>query len=488
MDTYMAHIDSLFPPAPPAPIKRSLTGVALQDALIRNDLMAVIRMTFTALNPGTPFSDNWHINAIAWHLDLVRRGKIKRLIIAMPPRSLKSISVSVAFPAFLHGLDPAKNIVCVSYGQDLAAKWQNDYRTVLGAPWYQRAFPGTRIGGKDAENEVLLTGRGARLATSIGGTLTGRGADIVIIDDPLKPNDAMSAPKRSAVNDWYRSTLVSRLNNKAEGAIVIVMQRLHSDDLVGHLLKTSGEDWTVLNLPAIAPADASIPIGKNRVYNRKADEVLHEARESRVILGSVERDLGAERFAAQYLQCPISPGGLRFRRAWFRYYDELPPKDGQTEIFQSWDTASKTGLSNDYSVCTTWRLSGGKYFLLDVYRAKLEFPDLKAKAIALYRAWRPNGVLIEDANVGTGLIAELRGEGISAIGVIASQSKDERAYFQTAKFQAEQVWFPKSAPWLSQFETELLEFPGGLHDDQVDSTVQMLGHQIQRVVFRWVKF
>lgn len=462
---------------------------AVLDMLLRKSFITFIRKVFMTLNPGAVFADNWHINAIAWLLELVRLGLIKRLIICMPPRHLKSISASVAFPAFVHGHDPAKHIICVSYGQDLATKQQNDYRGVLASDWYRRIFPKTRIGPKDAEAEVELAGaRGTRLATSVGGVLTGRGADIVIIDDPLKASDASSESKRAAVNDWFGSTLLSRLNDKLTGAIVIVTQRVHADDLVGPVLDASGEDWTVLELPAIAPADTMIAIGEGRVYHRAADEVLHPAREPRSVLDAIRRDLGSEAFASQYLQRPLPPGGATFLREWLTYYDELPPTTSAGRVYQSWDTASKSGALNDYSVSTTWRVVDGKYFLLDVVRAKFDYPGLKARAIEAARAWKPAAVLIEDAGVGTGLIAELRQAGISAIGVVPTEGKLARALIQTAKFESRRVLFPKRAPWLSELEAELLSFPGGRHDDQVDSITQMLGYEIRTVVIRSIRF
>ena len=260
---------------------RDRNSLMVVYALLRANLVSFIQMCFRTLNPTSRFCDNWHIVAIAWHLEQVRIGKIKRLIICMPPRSLKSISASVAFPAFIHGNDPSKHIIAVSYGQELSTKLHNDYRLILSSDWYKAIFPQTRISQhKDTENEVVLTGRGGRLATSINGVLTGRGADLIIIDDPLKPGDAMSEPKRKAVNDWFGSTLLSRLNDKANSAIVIVTQRVHADDLVGHVLETSGEDWTVLELPAIAPESQTIQIGDDRIYQRSADELLHADRES----------------------------------------------------------------------------------------------------------------------------------------------------------------------------------------------------------------
>jgi hypothetical protein len=226
-----------------SPRKLFLTACAEQalfDAVLREHFPTFIAKTFNTLNPATPYLSNWHIKAITRKLEQVRSKKIKRLMITMPPRSGKSICASIAFPAFVHGHNPACNIVCVSYGQDLAVKLQNDYRTVISSAWYRRIFPATRVGRwKDAESEIMLTGRGTRIATSIAGALTGRGADIVIIDDPLKAADAMSESKRNAVNEWFSSTLVSRLNDKMTGAIVIATQRLHANDLIGHLTEES---------------------------------------------------------------------------------------------------------------------------------------------------------------------------------------------------------------------------------------------------------
>ena len=230
------------------------------EALLRNDFRAFVHKAFATLTPGQTYVRTWHVDAIAWQLERVRRGEVRRLIINMPPRSLKSIAASVAFPAFVLGHDPSRRIICVSYSGDLAKKHSNDFRAVLESPWYRSAFPNTRIGPfKNTETEIELTARGFRLATSVGGTLTGRGGDIIVIDDPLKPDDAMSETKRSAANQWFTNTLLSRLDDKRTGAIVVVMQRVHIDDLTGFLLDQSDE-WEVLSLPAIADSDEVIPL------------------------------------------------------------------------------------------------------------------------------------------------------------------------------------------------------------------------------------
>jgi hypothetical protein len=231
----------------------------LYQALLRNDFRAFLEKSFKTLSPGNKFVWNWHIDAITWQLERARRGQNKRLIINMPPRSLKSLTASVAWPAFILGLDPSQRIICVSYSGELARKFSNDFRALINAPWYKVLFPWTRISRfKDSEVETEFTSRGFRLATSVGGTLTGRGGDIIIIDDPLKPDDIYSDAKRSAPNEWFSNTLLSRLDDKRTGAIVVVMQRVHLYDLTGFLLDQSDE-WEVLGLPAIAYADQDIP-------------------------------------------------------------------------------------------------------------------------------------------------------------------------------------------------------------------------------------
>ena len=224
---------------------------AVADELLRRDFVAFVRRTFETVVPGEELHLNWHIHAMAHVLERVRRGKIKRLIITVPPRHLKSITASVAFPAFVLGHDPTKKFVCLSYSGDLAVKHAADFRAVVNASWYRRIFPAMRISSeKNTEFETVTSRRGGRLATSVGGTLTGRGGNIFILDDPMNPKQAMSESSRKSAVQWFQNTLLSRLNLKGEDVIIVVMQRLHVDDLVGVLLEQGG--WHHLNLPAIA--------------------------------------------------------------------------------------------------------------------------------------------------------------------------------------------------------------------------------------------
>jgi hypothetical protein len=279
------------------------TGMSIsraRDEACRQDLVSFVQMCFDLLTPNKSLLMNWHIEAIAYHLEQVRVGKIKRLIINLPPRYLKSLITSVAFPAFVLGHDPTKRVIVASYVADLAVKLANDCRAIINSPRYKSTFPGLQISRwKNTETEIVTTRSGFRLATSVDGSLTGRGGDIIIIDDPLKPADASSEVKRERVNTWFKETLYSRLDDKQTGAIIIVMQRLHNDDLCGFLTR-NGHDWVVLNLPAIALQDKQIEIGAGRFHDRRVGDVLHPERESKSDLDRIRAELGEE-----HLRCPI---------------------------------------------------------------------------------------------------------------------------------------------------------------------------------------
>jgi predicted phage terminase large subunit-like protein len=448
-------------------------------AVCRSDFTTFAQKCFRSLNPGAEFQVNWHIAAMAHHLEEVRLGRIRRLIINAPPRTLKSLLASTAFPAFMLGREPTKRVIAVSYGMELTIKLANDFRAIITAPWYQDLFPGMRISRtKNTESEVVTTQSGYRLATSVDGTLTGRGGDVVIIDDPLKPGDALSDSKRRAVNDWFRNTLISRLDDKQNGAIILVMQRLHDDDLTGAILRAS-DDWTLLNLPAIAEQDEKIKIGDADQYHiRRVGDVLHAEREPRSVLDWLRAQIGAHTFAAQYQQAPVPPDGVMIKRDWVRRYDHLPAH-ASFQIFQSWDTASTTSSESDFSVCTTWVIHEKNYYLIDVVRGHFDYPTLRARAITSARACRPSRILIEDSGVGTALVTELKQAGLEAIGVKPEHDKVTRMSIQSGKFESGQIFFPTRAPWLMDLETELFAFPNGRHDDLVDSISQALAHPIE---------
>ena len=225
------------------------------------------------------------------------------------------------------GHDPTLTVVNVTYAQDLSEKFARDCRAVMTSPWYQSLFSTKLASSREPLAELATTSGGSRMATSVGGVLTGRGADVILIDDPLKPTDAMSESRRRAANDWFDSTLYSRLNDKAKGSIVIVMQRLHEDDLAGHVLRQGG--WEVVSFPAIAEGDEHFaietPFGP-REFRRPAGEALAPEREPLATLSRIRATIGEMNFASQYQQAPAPAGGAMIKAAWFRRFDlnEIP--------------------------------------------------------------------------------------------------------------------------------------------------------------------
>ena len=225
--------------------------------ILRNDFCAFLHRSFLEIE-GADFHVGWYLELLAARLEDVRSGRCKRLIINISPRHLKSFAVSVVFPAFILGHDPGKKILSVTYAQDLSDNLARKSRTLMTSPFYESLFTTRLSKGREAVADFETTAGGYRLSTSIGGVLTGRGADLIIIDDPIKADDAQSDVRRRSVNEWFANTLRSRLNNQETGAIIIVMQRLHADDLVAHVQEAEG--WEVLSLPAIAEHDETYQI------------------------------------------------------------------------------------------------------------------------------------------------------------------------------------------------------------------------------------
>jgi predicted phage terminase large subunit-like protein len=344
------------------------------------------------------------------------------------------------------------------------------------SPWYRRIFPTRLAPYRQAVQEFVTTRQGYRLATSTGGVLTGRGADFILIDDPLKPDEALSKAQRKTANDWFSHTLYSRLNDKRCGTIVIIMQRLHEDDLVGHVL--AQEPWEVVCFPAIADADEVHRIETiwgPRCFRRGQGKALHPAREPLDTLERIRRTIGEYNFAGQYQQSPAPLGGGLVKVEWFKRYREDERPERFDNIVQSWDTANKATELSDFSVCTTWGIKGKNLFLLGVFRRRLEYPALKRAVREQQNLFEANAVLIEDKASGTQLIQELIAEGCHGITRYQPDcEKIMRLHAQTAMIENGFVHIPETAPWLAEYLHEMTVFPKGKHDDQVDSTAQFL--------------
>lgn len=455
--------------------------------LLRRDFCTFLRKAFPHIAGGSPLLWNWHLDAIAWELERVKRGQSRNLIVNLPPRNLKSITISIAWVAWMLGQNPTMNFVCVSYSGELASKLARDCRSIMMSSWYREVFPRTMISNKrSASHDFETTAGGGRLATSPTGTLTGRGGDIIIIDDPIKPEEAGSATTRQFVNDWYRSTLASRLNDKSKGAIILVMQRLHEFDLAGMLLDKRG--WQQLDLPAIATKPERILLTRGRSYLRTVDELLHPAREGRDALDVIKASMGSILFSAQYQQDPIPAVGNIIKRSQLQSFDPATIDLNEGQIVMSLDTASKDNPFSDYSAFVIARLLGKSVHVIQVVRERLQFPALKARTIELARLHGAKVLLIEDAASGQQLIQSLRAEeprGVpSPIARRPEGDKVSRVIGVTAMIEAGRLHLPQSADWLGDYTAELLGFPTSRYDDQVDATAQLLIWVQEQEMFR----
>jgi predicted phage terminase large subunit-like protein len=442
--------------------------VVLQ-ALLAENLTSFTEFAFGVVRPGILFKPNWHFEAVTHKLSQVASGEVRRLIITLPPRNLKSMCASVALPAWFLGRNPSERVVVVSYSDFLARSHANDFRLLVNHPLYQATFPGMRL-ERDTDREIVTSKRGKRIATSIDGALTGLGGNLIIIDDPLKLGDAMSEAVRMRVIEWYRSTLLSRADDKTTGRIVLVMQRVHQNDLAGYLQEQGG--FEVLNLPAIAQRDETYQLGDGRTYCRQKGELLHPEQEPAHVLAELKREMGPIAFSAQYQQSPIPPGGTIIRRKWLTAYDEIQPQAGD-RIIMSWDIALSETETGDYSACVVLLRRQEVFYILEVVRGRFPFDLLKRKVMEVKQCYGSSTLLIEDSPISRGLIQSLREQSINVTVYKPATDKRSRVIAQSDLFAGGSVRFPRRAGWLEEFTAELVAFPGR-HDDQVDALTQGL--------------
>jgi predicted phage terminase large subunit-like protein len=344
---------------------------------------------------------------------------------------------------------------------------------LLETPFFKTVFPATRLNPKKAaEGEFETTKRGSRLATSVGGTLTGRGGGVLIIDDPIKANDADSEVARRGAIDWFRGTALSRLDNPATSLVCIAMQRLHVDDLAGILIE---QGWPKLVLPAIATEAADYVTGPDEVYHRPVGELLQPARDHLDAIEELKREIGSRVFAAQYQQNPTPPDGNMIKAAWLARYNGVPDRKNFQRIVLTCDPAGKAGPRNDYTAITVIGLQQQAIHLLEVSRGRWLLMPMREQIIALAQRWGVDLVIIEDTASGMGLIQLLQEEpGLNVRGRHPVADKVTRMSRQQGRFEAGRILLPNEAPWLADFENELLAFPDGRYDDQVDAMLLFL--------------
>jgi len=407
-----------------------------------------------------------HIRVLVDKLEEVESGRTKRLMVFMPPRHGKSLTASCIFPAWFLGRNPRRSVITASYGAELAEDFGRRVRNFMSDPLHAAVFPECRLAADSAAQRRFDTAAGGcYYAVGRGGAVTGRGADLLLLDDLLKDSEeARSEAIRRSMHDWFQHVAYTRL--APGGALVLIQTRWHEDDLPGRLLREhADENWQVINMPAIAEADDEF---------RAAGEALWPERFPLEVLRAIRGAVGGSAWDSLYRLQPSASEGAVFKREWWRFFREQPMC---WRIVQSWDTAFKAGAENDYSACTTWGVTDNGYYLLWVWRDRVEFPELKRRMRWLADQWKPAQILVEDRASGQSLIQELRhSTRLPIIAIKVDSDKMSRAQSATPLIEAGRVFLPEAAPWLNDYLDEMAGFPTATHDDCVDSTTQALNY------------
>ena len=409
-----------------------------------------------------------HHALMAKKFEEIAEGKLKRLIINMPPRHTKSEFASNMLPAWFLGKYPNKKVIQTSNTADLAVGFGRKVRNLVDSEQYSKIFPNVALrADSKAAGRWATNHNGDYFAIGVGGTVTGKGADLLIIDDPHSEQEARLAQGDPTVFDnvyeWYTSGPRQRL--QPGGAIIVVQTRWSDKDLTGRILKSDNTDWEVIELPAIMPSGSPL---WPEFWSLSELEALKE-------------ELPPYKWNAQYQQKPTGEEGAIVKRDWWRRWShDRPPRCEY--IIQSWDTAFTKSQRADYSACTTWGVfyrdeneQDVNIILLDAFKEKMEFPELKARAKEMYDEWEPDSCIIEAKAAGAPLIQELRRIGVYVQDYTPSRGNDKfvRLNSVTDLFSSGKVWAPETR-WADEVIEELARFPNAEHDDLVDSSVQAL--------------
>lgn len=486
---------NLFPLDPSQPVDIAGTIRDIEASVYERDLHLFLKAGWKYIDPN-PYIDNWHLEAIAEHLEAVKDGQIKRLIINQPPRTSKS-SMMVAFDPWVWAQKevsdtsgPGVQFLHASYAQNLSIRDSVKTRRLIESPWYQKYW-GNRVGITTDQNTKTRFDNnqgGYRLATSVGGTLTGEGGSIIIIDDPHNAVEAESETVRTSTLEWFDNSLSTRLNNPRTGAIILVMQRLHEDDLTGHILSTdAGSDWVHLMLPMRYEPERAAMLYPNAIgwFDPRTEdgELLASERYDEMSVARLERQLGPFGAAGQLQQRPEPKGGGILKRDYWKEWE----KENYPQVnfvVSSVDTAYTTKEENDFSAMTVWGIFEDenevlRVMLMNAWRDKLEFHELVEKIAATNKKFKVDHMLIENKAAGVSVAQEIRRThgyedwGIQLIDP-KGQDKVARAYSVQHLFADELVYAPANFSWADMVITECASFPKGRHDDLVDTVTQAL--------------
>ena len=452
-------------------IRRAENELKIREA--RNNLLSFISVTYKDYKIG------WVHQEICQNLDLFLKdlidGKRPRLIITMPPRSGKSEIVSRRFPAYFLGKYPDLSIISVSYSATLAEDFCRDVQRIIDSDEYKAIFPNTKLSDKKDKNYKrtsdifeIVDHKGVYCSAGVGGGITGKGCDILIIDDPIKNRqEANSENTRKKIFDWYSSTAYTRLS--PIGGVIMMCTRWHLDDLIGKVLSDKNQKpFHVISYPAIAEHDEP---------HRKQGEALHPERFSLEILNEIKSTLSTADWLSLYQQKPVPEGGAIFETSKLRYYDETSEPKRFDQVVGSWDMTFKENKTSDFVVGQLWGRKGSEFYLLDMVRDRMDFvKTLKVFINFANKHKNCNCWLVEDKANGTAIISTLKKHISGIIPITPKESKQERAYAITPYLEAGNIFFPKNQKFTKDLEEEMLQFPAGVHDDTVDSMTQALNY------------
>jgi len=462
---------ALLPTLPEADMRSLLLDLERYEQAVEREKAQIDFLVFVQrMWPG--FISGRHHKIMARAFEKVARGECKRLIINMPPRHTKSEFASYLLPAWFLGKYPEKKVIQTSHTAELAVNFGRKVRNLVDEENYRAVFPETvlQVDSKAAGRWNTSKG-GDYFAIGVGGAVTGKGADLLIIDDPHSEQEATIAETNPEVYDktyeWYTSGPRQRL--QPGGAIVIVMTRWSKRDLTAQVLKAAalrdGEEWEVIDFPAIMPSGNPL---WPEFWPLEELEVLRN-------------ELPHSKWMAQYMQDPTSEASAIVKREWWQIWEKDDPPDCEF-ILMSWDTAFEAKTSADYSACTTWGVfyneeerNQAQVILLDAFKDRMAFPDLKQTALKHYKQWNPDAFIVEKKAAGAPLIQELRSMGIPAMETNPSRGNDKIVRLNAVAdlFASGMVWAPDTR-WAREVIEEVASFPAGEHDDYVDSVSQAL--------------
>lgn len=462
---------------------------AIRTLRAQRHLRDFVKQAWHVVEPATPYLHNWHIDALCDHLEATLTGDIQNLVVTMPPRAMKSLTISVFFPAWAWIQKPELRFLYASYAQSLSIEHSQATRRVIESDWYQARW-GDRFQLADDDNlktRFSNDHRGARIATSVGAAVTGFGGDIIVADDPHNVQQRESDAVRTSAVDWWNKAMSTRLNNPKTGVKIVVMQRVHDQDVAGSAIATG--NYAHLNLPMEYEQTSYVsPIGWSDPRNVDGELMWPERIDDRKV-AEQKLALGSYDYAAQYQQRPTPRDGGMFKRSWWQRYHALPVLT-KLELFV--DSAFKEGVENDYSALALWgRDDLGSAYLVRVWRERVAFPDLIRLGHDGH-AWASKrfphtriALVVEDKASGQSAIQTwsrpyyIKDGVLPALPVVSyklpvKQDKTARAEGVTAIVEGGRALIPSDAPWLDDWLDEHQRFPNGAHDDQVDTTSMAL--------------